>query len=227
MMALFGTIILLPIYTQRVLGLDVLSTGLLLLPGGLLMGLLAPFVGRLYDSHGTTAAGHSRSDHRQRRSVVAHLPGRAHLVLVGAGRPHVAELRARAAVHAAVHRGTGGPETGPLLARQRDRRHGPAGRRRGRNRTVHHRDDHRINPAARGRSVSRGGDRRGNPQRLRLRRESSRFWRSRWRSSSASRLLLFPTSVRIGASALLAQRRLSACTSGIYTCSTISAIARA
>lgn len=53
MMALFGTIILLPFYTQRVLGLDVLATGLLLLPGGLLMGLLAPFVGRFYDSYGT------------------------------------------------------------------------------------------------------------------------------------------------------------------------------
>lgn len=53
MMALFGTIILLPFYTQRVLGLDVLATGLLLLPGGLLMGILAPFVGRFYDSHGT------------------------------------------------------------------------------------------------------------------------------------------------------------------------------
>ena len=32
----FGTIILLPIYMQNVLGLDVLSTGLLLLPGGLI-----------------------------------------------------------------------------------------------------------------------------------------------------------------------------------------------
>jgi DHA2 family lincomycin resistance protein-like MFS transporter len=53
MIALFGTIILLPFYTQRVLGLDVLSTGLLLLPGGLLMGLLAPFVGRFYDARGT------------------------------------------------------------------------------------------------------------------------------------------------------------------------------
>jgi DHA2 family lincomycin resistance protein-like MFS transporter len=42
MMALFGTVILLPIYTQNVLGLDTLQTGLLLLPGGLLMGLLAP-----------------------------------------------------------------------------------------------------------------------------------------------------------------------------------------
>jgi len=52
MIALFGTIILLPIYTQNVLGLDTLQTGLLLLPGGLIMGLLAPFVGRLYDRYG-------------------------------------------------------------------------------------------------------------------------------------------------------------------------------
>ena len=40
MATLLGTIILLPIYTQTVLGLSPLSTGLLLLPGGLLMGLL-------------------------------------------------------------------------------------------------------------------------------------------------------------------------------------------
>ena len=52
MMALFGTIILLPIYLQNVLGLSTLQTGLLLLPGGLLMGLLAPHVGRLYDKGG-------------------------------------------------------------------------------------------------------------------------------------------------------------------------------
>lgn len=52
MLGLFGTIILLPIYTQQVLGLDVLGTGLLMLPGGLLMGLLAPGVGRLYDRVG-------------------------------------------------------------------------------------------------------------------------------------------------------------------------------
>ena len=52
MMALFGTIILLPIYMQNVLGLSTLQTGLLLLPGGLLMGLLGPHVGRLYDKVG-------------------------------------------------------------------------------------------------------------------------------------------------------------------------------
>jgi DHA2 family lincomycin resistance protein-like MFS transporter len=52
MLALFGTFILLPIFAQNVLGLDVLQTGLLLLPGGLLMGLLARPVGRWYDAVG-------------------------------------------------------------------------------------------------------------------------------------------------------------------------------
>lgn len=52
MMSLFGTFILLPIYLQHVLGLDTLKTGLLMLPGGLIMGLLAPTVGRLYDKYG-------------------------------------------------------------------------------------------------------------------------------------------------------------------------------
>ncbi|WGW14032.1 DHA2 family efflux MFS transporter permease subunit [Saxibacter everestensis] len=52
MMALFGTIIVLPIYLQNVIRLDAFYTGLLMLPGGLLMGLAAPFVGRLYDKVG-------------------------------------------------------------------------------------------------------------------------------------------------------------------------------
>ncbi|MDO7881774.1 DHA2 family efflux MFS transporter permease subunit [Protaetiibacter sp. WY-16] len=52
MAALFGTIILLPIYTQDVLGLDVLGSGLMLVPGSLLMGFAGPFVGRLYDRVG-------------------------------------------------------------------------------------------------------------------------------------------------------------------------------
>jgi len=52
MMALFGTLIVLPIYLQNVRGLSTLQTGLLLLPGGLLMGLLGPPVGRTYDRVG-------------------------------------------------------------------------------------------------------------------------------------------------------------------------------
>ncbi|WP_051441883.1 MDR family MFS transporter [Arthrobacter sp. H14] len=52
MSSLFGTIILLPIYMQQVLGFPPVQIGLMLLPGGLIMGLLAPFVGRLYDRFG-------------------------------------------------------------------------------------------------------------------------------------------------------------------------------
>lgn len=50
--ALFGTIILLPIFMQNVMGLSTLDTGLMLLPGGLTMGLIAPLVGRLFDRVG-------------------------------------------------------------------------------------------------------------------------------------------------------------------------------
>ncbi|WP_405540780.1 DHA2 family efflux MFS transporter permease subunit [Streptomyces sp. NBC_00075] len=52
MVSLFGSITLLPLYVQNVQGRDTLTTGLLLLPGGLVMGLLAPLVGRLYDRRG-------------------------------------------------------------------------------------------------------------------------------------------------------------------------------
>jgi MFS transporter, DHA2 family, lincomycin resistance protein len=52
MLSFFGIIIVLPIYMQTVLHLDTLTTGLLLLPGGLLMGLFAPTVGRIYDRRG-------------------------------------------------------------------------------------------------------------------------------------------------------------------------------
>ncbi|MBJ6988248.1 MULTISPECIES: MDR family MFS transporter [unclassified Devosia] len=52
MVALLGSSIMLPLYTQQVLGLDTLQTGMLMLPGGLIMGVLAPLVGRLYDQYG-------------------------------------------------------------------------------------------------------------------------------------------------------------------------------
>lgn len=45
-------IILLPLYMQNVKGLEPLQAGLLLLPGGLIMGLLAPGVGRAFDRIG-------------------------------------------------------------------------------------------------------------------------------------------------------------------------------
>ena len=53
MAALLGSSILIPIYTQTVLGLDPFYTSLILLPGALSMGVLGPIVGRLYDKVGT------------------------------------------------------------------------------------------------------------------------------------------------------------------------------
>ncbi|MEU5467978.1 MDR family MFS transporter [Kocuria salsicia] len=52
MMTLFGGVIVLPLYLQTGRGLDTLETGLILLPGGLVMGLLGPVVGRLFDAWG-------------------------------------------------------------------------------------------------------------------------------------------------------------------------------
>ncbi|HOQ52159.1 MAG TPA: MFS transporter, partial [Micropruina sp.] len=52
MMALFGTVIMLPLILQQALHLPPLTVGLMLLPGGLLMGVLGPVSGRLYDRVG-------------------------------------------------------------------------------------------------------------------------------------------------------------------------------
>jgi DHA2 family lincomycin resistance protein-like MFS transporter len=52
MMALFGAVILLPLYLQEIRGLGSLETGLVLLPGGLAMGLLGPVIGRIFDRVG-------------------------------------------------------------------------------------------------------------------------------------------------------------------------------
>lgn len=46
---MLGTVVVLPIYAQSGLGLTVLATGLIMLPGGITQGLLSPVVGRLYD----------------------------------------------------------------------------------------------------------------------------------------------------------------------------------
>ncbi|MEO5533721.1 MAG: DHA2 family efflux MFS transporter permease subunit [Pseudolysinimonas sp.] len=52
MLSLFGMVIVLPIYLRYALHLETWVIGLSLLPGGLLMGLLGPVVGRLYDRYG-------------------------------------------------------------------------------------------------------------------------------------------------------------------------------
>jgi len=51
-MALFGAIILIPLYVQDVLGAEAVVSGLLILPGGLLMAFAAPVIGRRFDAVG-------------------------------------------------------------------------------------------------------------------------------------------------------------------------------
>ncbi len=52
MMSVFGLSIVMPLFLQYVLLLEPALIGLVVLPGGLLMGLLGPVVGRLYDRYG-------------------------------------------------------------------------------------------------------------------------------------------------------------------------------
>jgi DHA2 family lincomycin resistance protein-like MFS transporter len=51
-MAMFSTFLLLPIYLQQVHHFSSLKTGLLMLPGGVLMGISSPITGRLFDRYG-------------------------------------------------------------------------------------------------------------------------------------------------------------------------------
>ena len=48
-MALFSAMLLMPIYVQTVRGISPLHSGLLMLPGALLMGVMSPITGKLFD----------------------------------------------------------------------------------------------------------------------------------------------------------------------------------
>ena len=50
--AMFGTLSMLPLVLQTVSQLDATQSGLVLLPGSILMGLLGPVMGRIYDARG-------------------------------------------------------------------------------------------------------------------------------------------------------------------------------
>lgn len=52
-LAMLGSMILLPLYLQKMRGLSPLETGLLIMPGGLAMGLLGPTVGKAFDRFGS------------------------------------------------------------------------------------------------------------------------------------------------------------------------------
>lgn len=51
-MALFSGMILIPLYVQNIRGIEPLDAGLMLLPGALVMGLMSPITGKLFDKIG-------------------------------------------------------------------------------------------------------------------------------------------------------------------------------
>jgi EmrB/QacA subfamily drug resistance transporter len=50
--AMFGAMILLPIYVQNIRGFTPLQSGLLLMPGAIVMGIMSPITGKLFDRIG-------------------------------------------------------------------------------------------------------------------------------------------------------------------------------
>lgn len=52
MMAMFSAMMLLPIFLQNALGYSPLEAGLVMLPGGIVMGIMSPITGRLFDKFG-------------------------------------------------------------------------------------------------------------------------------------------------------------------------------
>ncbi|HAT6581985.1 TPA: multidrug efflux MFS transporter [Corynebacterium striatum] len=49
---MLGSVTVLPIYLQTSVGVSALVTGLVVMPGGLLQGIISPFVGRIFDARG-------------------------------------------------------------------------------------------------------------------------------------------------------------------------------
>lgn len=50
--AMFSSMILLPIYVQTLRGITPLDSGLLMLPGAIVMGIMSPITGKLFDKYG-------------------------------------------------------------------------------------------------------------------------------------------------------------------------------
>lgn len=50
--AMFSAMILMPIYIQTIRGISPLDSGLLMLPGAIVMGIMSPITGRLFDKYG-------------------------------------------------------------------------------------------------------------------------------------------------------------------------------
>ncbi|MGG4468565.1 DHA2 family efflux MFS transporter permease subunit [Niallia sp. Man26] len=50
--AMFSSMILLPIYVQTIRGISPMDSGLLMLPGAIVMGIMSPITGKLFDKYG-------------------------------------------------------------------------------------------------------------------------------------------------------------------------------
>ncbi|MBO1913115.1 MFS transporter, partial [Microvirga sp. 3-52] len=53
--AMFSAMILTPLYVQSVRGISPFDAGILMLPGAVLMGIMSPITGRLFDKYGARA----------------------------------------------------------------------------------------------------------------------------------------------------------------------------
>lgn len=51
-MAMFSAMILMPIYLQQLRGISPMDSGLLMLPGAIIMGIMSPITGKLFDKYG-------------------------------------------------------------------------------------------------------------------------------------------------------------------------------
>ncbi|EKN65514.1 EmrB/QacA family drug resistance transporter [Neobacillus bataviensis LMG 21833] len=51
-MAMFSAMLLLPIYVQTIRGISPMKSGLMMLPGAILMGIMSPITGKLFDKFG-------------------------------------------------------------------------------------------------------------------------------------------------------------------------------
>ncbi|GIN86500.1 MFS transporter [Heyndrickxia sporothermodurans] len=54
-MAMFSAMILMPIYLQQIRGISPMDSGLLMLPGAIVMGIMSPITGKLFDKYGAKA----------------------------------------------------------------------------------------------------------------------------------------------------------------------------
>ena len=127
MIALFGAVILLPLYLQDIRGLKSLETGLTLLPGGLAMGLLGPFIGRLFDRVGPLPLTVTGSSLMVLALFQFSLLDAGHAGVVDRRAARGPEPGARPDVHPGFHHRPEPAAAAPVLARFRHHEHPAAG----------------------------------------------------------------------------------------------------